>query len=85
MWYYRYQLETITDGKYSLKKESLLGDVNMDGSINVADVIAIVNIILGKDNGPIYSYDHVAADMNGDDNINIVDATTLVNVILGKI
>lgn len=84
MTYYRYLLETITDGKYSFEKEVLLGDVNMDGSINITDVTAIVNIILGKDKGPTYIYDHVAADMNGDGEINIVDATILVNVILGN-
>lgn len=82
MWYYRYQLETITDGKYSLKKKPILGDVNKDGDINIVDVTAMVNIILNQDNEQPYIFDHEAADMNGDGEINIVDVTLLVNFIL---
>lgn len=62
----------------------LLGDVNKDNDISIADVTALVNIILGKDNTLSYQYDHVAADVNGDGDISIADVTALVNKILGK-
>ena len=65
-------------------KASLLGDVNRDGSITIADVTALVNIILGKDNVQPYKYDHVAADVNADTSITIADVTKLVNLILAK-
>jgi len=63
---------------------SLVGDVNRDGSITIADVTALVNIILGKDNGDTPLYDHDAADVNADGTITIADVTALVNIILGK-
>ena len=60
------------------------GDVNRDGQISIADVTALVNIILGKDNVEPYLYDHDAADVNTDGSISIADVTSLVNIILGK-
>ena len=54
------------------------GDVNMDGSVTIADVTALVNIILGKGG------DDDMADVNGDEGITIADVTALVNIILGK-
>ena len=60
----------------------LIGDVNNDGSITIADVTALVNIILGKDAEG--QYNHNAADVNGDSTITIADVTALVNIILGK-
>lgn len=62
----------------------LRGDVNSDGKVTIADVTALVNVILGKDNVEPYKYDHDAADVNGDSLITIADVTALVNVILGK-
>lgn len=60
------------------------GDVNKDGHVTIADVTALVNIILGKDDGPTPMYDHDAANVNGDDKVTIADVTALVNIILGK-
>ena len=53
-------------------------------AVTIADVTALVNIILGKDNGSTPVYDHVAADVNADGAITIADVTALVNIILGK-
>lgn len=63
---------------------SVSGDVNRDGSVTIADVTALVDIILGKDSEEPYAYDHMAADVNGDGSITIADVTALVDVILGK-
>ena len=57
----------------------LKGDVNRDGLVNISDVIAQVNIILGNGSE---DYDLVAANMNGDEEINISDVIALVNIIL---
>ena len=62
----------------------LLGDVNRDTQITIADVTALVNIILGKDNVEPYQFDHKAANVNKDNTISISDVTALVNIILGK-
>lgn len=62
------------------------GDVNRDGDVTIADVTALVNIILGKateENNPD-NYDFKAANVNGEDDITIADVTALVNIILGK-
>ncbi len=61
----------------------ILGDVNRDNAITIADVTALVNIILGKDDEE-QLYSHVAADVNEDGDITIADVTALVNLILGK-
>lgn len=70
------------DGKdYAMgEKFSNSGDVNGDGEVSIADVTALVNIILGK--GGNYSRD--AADVNGDGSVTVADVTALVNIILGK-
>ena len=65
---------------------SVEGDVNRDGTISIADVTALVNILLGKvtpENNPD-NYDFDAANVNGDEGITIDDVLTLVNIILEK-
>jgi len=58
------------------------GDVTGDGQINILDVLAVVNHILGivpiTDPGALDR-----ADCNGDGVVNILDALGIVNVILG--
>ena len=61
--------------------ERILGDVNGDGQVTIADVTAVVNLILGKGDD---AYDRAAADANGDGSITIADVTAIVNLILGK-
>ena len=66
--------------------ETVKGDVNGDGSPTIADVTALVNIILGKvtaENNPD-NYNFDAADVNNDGSPTIADVTELVNIILGK-
>ena len=65
-----------------LPKPVLMGDVNHDGNITIADVTALVNIILGKDTDK--DLDLKATDMNHDGQITIADVTALVNIILSK-
>ena len=56
------------------------GDVNVDGRVNVSDVTALINMILG-----VIPKDESCADINGDGKVNVSDITTLVNIILGVI
>ena len=63
---------------------SVAADINLDGAVTIADVTALVNIILGKDDGPVRAYNHAAADVNADGAVTIADVTALVNIILGK-
>jgi hypothetical protein len=72
-----------TDGRFmywQVSPAALTGDVNGDGQVSIADVTALVNIILGKSS----DYNEAVADVNGDEHITIADVTALVNIILGK-
>ena len=53
-----------------------LGDVNLDNVINVADIVALVSMILND--GAYLS----SADINSDTIINVVDIIALVNFII---
>ena len=59
-------------------KRSSIGDVNGDGKVNVSDVTALINMILG-----ITPMNETLADVNGDGRVNVSDVTALINIILG--
>ena len=56
---------------------TMIGDVNGDASINVQDIIVIVNTILSNQS-------NTAADVNQDGNIDVLDIVQVVNLILGN-
>ena len=56
---------------------NVLGDLNFDGTINVLDVITMVNMILGNAE-PNYT----AGDMNADGSLDVLDVVSIVNIIL---
>ena len=56
------------------------GDVNMDGAVNVLDVVQIVSYILG--NADFNEVQLTLADMTLDGSINILDVVTLIEIIL---
>jgi hypothetical protein len=58
---------------------NLPGDANGDGTVDVADVVAIVNKILEK---PADNFNEQAADVNGDGVIDVSDVVGVVNIIL---
>ena len=59
----------------------LMGDANGDGSINVTDVMLIVNHILGN-TLPVFVEE--CANVNGDNRIDVADVMLLVNMILNS-
>ena len=86
---FKYQVKAVyTDGTESdysdavevvLKDaEHKLGDLNGDGAIDVSDVTALINKILGTVDLPLER-----CDLNGDGEVNVTDVTTLINMILG--
>ena len=59
--------------------ERMLGDVNGDGYVNIADVTTLIDHLLGSVSD---NYFEVNADVNEDISINIADVTTLIDMLL---
>ena len=57
------------------------GDVNGDGEVNIADVNAVISIILG---GKASTEVKQRADVDGNNEINIADVNVLINLLLKK-
>ncbi|MBR5698653.1 MAG: dockerin type I repeat-containing protein [Prevotella sp.] len=60
----------------------LLGDVNNDGNITIADVTALVNILASPDPSQGGEYNLQAADVDGNGRVTSDDIEALVNMIL---
>ena len=56
------------------------GDANGDGTVNAADIVEVVNYIMGH---PSDKFNEGAADANGDGTVNAADIVTIVNIIMG--
>ena len=66
-----------TDRIYVDRWSNITGDINGDGEVNVSDVTALINNILGSS-----TYSDAVCDINGDGEINVSDVTALINMIL---
>ena len=55
-----------------------LGDVNHDHAVNIGDVTALIDHLLG-----VSTVCQICADVNGDTVVNIGDVTALIDVLLG--
>ena len=53
------------------------GDLNGDGVVNIADAVAVLNIIAAESNDP-------EADLNGDGAVNIADFVAVLNIIAAQ-
>jgi len=60
-----------------MESDVLLGDANGDSILNILDVIAIVNMVLGATEADLSS-----SDLNGDGEVTILDIIQLLNLIL---
>lgn len=58
----------------------VIGDVNGDFVVNAADIVEVVNYIMGE---PSDAFVFDAADVNGDGSVNAADIVLIVNLILG--
>ena len=54
-----------------------LGDINIDGQINIVDIVLVIEIILDGNN----EY-NLLADLNEDGVVNVIDVVQLVSLIL---
>jgi alpha-amylase len=60
---------------------SLAGDANGDGNVNAADIVEVVNYIMGNASD---KFDFNAADANHDGTVNAADIVVIVNIIMGN-
>ena len=61
------------------KQHGVTGDINGDGKVDIADVNAVINAMLGK--GGLTP----AADVTGDGKVDIADVNAVINLMLGKV
>ena len=60
--------------------DHLLGDVNLDGSVNISDITLLIDyIISGEVPQDMFAY----ADVNGDGSVNVSDITAVIDIIIG--
>ena len=64
--------------KFYYNGQLVLGDVTGNGEVDVADVNAIINIMMGK------AASDEAADVDGDGLVDIKDINMVINLMLGK-
>tara|TARA_Y100001970_G_C14027088_1_gene746627 strand:- start:194 stop:841 length:648 start_codon:yes stop_codon:yes gene_type:complete len=63
--------------------ESCLGDPNLDGEINILDVVEIISLIVNcTDSDACYESNLECMDYNNDQSINILDVISIVNSIV---
>ena len=72
------QLAGVSTYMVVFPEEPVTGDVNGDGEVNIADVNAVITVILN--NGS-----NTACDVNGDGEVNIADVNAVIAVILNLI
>ena len=70
---------TSNPGYFTDKNAGLRGDADGDGSVNIADVSALIDYLL---NGNASSINLDAADVDGDSRITIGDVSTLIDYLL---
>ena len=63
-----------------IRRSAQSADINNDGSTTVADLTALMNILLNQAG----EYNETAADVDGDEAITSADVLALVKIILGK-
>ena len=61
-------------------QEVIVGDINSDGLVNVADVTLLISIVLNSNS----DYEMSNVDLNNDNVVNVADVTALINIVLNN-
>ena len=64
-----------------IESPGIPGDANNDGTVNAADIVEVVNYIMGNPSEKFYE---AFADANGDGVVNAADIVAIVNIIMGN-
>ncbi|MBC8310684.1 MAG: right-handed parallel beta-helix repeat-containing protein [Candidatus Marinimicrobia bacterium] len=68
--------------KESIFNTSQIGDINLDGVLDILDIVQLIQLILSGEE-PFY-YELILCDMNSDGFINVLDIILLINLILNS-
>jgi hypothetical protein len=71
-----------SNGVLTVTMAGKMGDANIDGEIDVTDVVLMIDDILGKTPD---KYNAFLADVNDDGVVDVTDVVLVIDVILGKI
>ena len=94
--YENYQAFRVMGGEYKLTvdlanmkiiiekvaPEVLYGDVNNDGSVDIADVTTLIDHLLTQDFTDTDDFSSANADVNADGSVDIADVTALIDMLL---
>ncbi len=86
---YAYRVRGIQNGIQSAESnviavvmgKGVTGDVTGDDVVDIADVNAVINVMLGKSQNPSTK---ALADVTGDGVVDIADVNGIINLMLGK-
>ena len=67
------------DGEEDMPVAGVRGDVNKDGSVDIADATRLIDYLLNDKTADV---DSTNADCNNDNDINISDATALIDYLI---
>lgn len=73
--------EAIQLYKKVIEAPILLGDVNGDEEVTIADVVAIINYLLDPTSA---KFNEAAADFDGQNGVTLADALAIINKIIGE-
>ena len=59
----------------------ILGDVNGDGTVDVADISSVISVMAGDAEEPMST----RADVNGDGTVDVADISTVISIMAGEI
>jgi hypothetical protein len=66
-----------------LGKPAVRGDVNGDGTVDVADIAAIIDVMAGTLNAQLSTLNS-SADVNGDGTVDVADIATVIDIMAGN-
>ena len=71
---------TANPGYFTYKAAAEPGDVNGDGSVDVADIASIISVMAGSASGSLAAN----ADVNGDSTVDVADIATVISIMAAQ-
>ena len=69
----------LKNGKITIQKDVLLGDMNIDGKLDLIDIEIMVDIVMGSTQPD--NYQQIVGDVNSDGTIDLADVQQLIKIV----